>query len=182
MPDAGPAIPRLQYTWEWDRREHLRVFRAVQRNARGGLVLRGIGWVLAAFAVLGVAFVAWAFLTSRRSAAWAELPWVFVLVAWLGLFRWWIPHASARAFRRLHTGPLHLVVDAEGLDTGSEVSNVRMRWPAFRRILEEPDFFLFFFSGRAAFYLPKRAIVGEDALRAFRAHVRAAVGERARLA
>jgi len=109
------------------------------------------------------------------------LQWLILLAFLVGLYRWWMPRAAAKAFAKLHRDPQHLIVDEEIVDSGSEVSRMQLRWDAIRRAVETPEFFLLFFTGQVAVYVPKRAMGSTSEIIEFRDVLRARLGDRARL-
>ncbi len=179
MQVASSAIARQGFSWDWDGSEYVRVHRAVQRHARG--FARAFVWVVAACAACGALLIVYWFASGRMEAAFGILPWVVILLLWLSLLWTWLPRASARAQLKFGAGPRHLIVDAEGVDAGSEAARTVIKWPLILRAVETPEFFLLFYNAQCAYWVPKRAMGGGAELEAFRNRLRNALGERARL-
>jgi hypothetical protein len=167
----------LRYTWDWTREEHLRLHRALSRHAAARIWINGVLAVVglfAAFAIV-VAFV------SRTAVLPVVLPWALVLGVWTFILKWWPPRASARAHARLHRGPQRLELTDEALENRCDVCSSRLRWEAFKRAVETPDFFFVFYTPNCAVYLPKRVLGGGDQLRHVRDVLRTHLQDRAAL-
>jgi hypothetical protein len=54
------------------------------------------------------------------------------------------------------------VVSDDGIEAHCVTSDVKIQWRGISRVLETPEFFLFFTTPNCAFQLPKRAIPAEQ--------------------
>ena len=97
---------------------------------------------------------------------------MLVILAWLALVRWGMPHLSARTYARNHRAciphdQIH-VVSHEGIQAQCQTSDVKIQWNGISRVLETPEFFLFFTTPQCAFKVPKRAIPTAEQVEAVR--------------
>jgi hypothetical protein len=144
-------------------------------------------WVARAFLVfVGIALVvglitlAYYVVVGAMASALSLLPWLLIMGFWIGLLRWWVPRASATAFRKVNRGLIRFSMDDHEIENGSETVSTKLKWETIERAVETPEVVLLFYTGNCALYLPKRAVPGED-LPGIRATIRAKVGPRAKL-
>ena len=163
---------RLEFRFLWNAAEHRRFYDVVRRAvARRGTTR----WVYAgAFAF--VAILAASQIRSNGDSAvgyaFAVAPYLIIAGLWLAFARWGMPHLSARAYERNHQACIPhdqvRVVSDDGIEARCVTSDVRMQWSGISRVLETPEFFLFFTTPNCAFQLPKRAIPNTEQLEALR--------------
>ena len=58
--------------------------------------------------------------------------------------------------------PLTHSWDETGVHISTAVANIELKWTGLHKIRETPDMFMFYYSTRLAYYLPKRAIPQTD--------------------
>jgi hypothetical protein len=168
-------VSTLSYRWAWSTEEHLRLHRALMREVAGRGTLRlvraGILLFVAGTLVLG----GYRWLQGDSHTLTGMIPWLLLVGVWWAIFSRLIPRSSAKAFQKLHHGDQWLRLSPEGVETGCDVCSTRLRWEAFKRAVETPDFFLLFYSGQCAVFLPNRVLGSReesDRLRSFlQAHV-----------
>jgi hypothetical protein len=163
-PEASETSP-LAFAWEWDRAEYIRLHRALMREAwrnPGARLFRTLA-LLGGVVLLGI--LLYPLLRGEAGMLRAYIPWILLVIFWVVLFRWMLPHLNARAYRKLHRGTLRLRLDEEGVESGCEVCSNRLRWNAFSRAVETPEFIFLFYSPQCAMYLPKRALGPGDGQR-----------------
>jgi hypothetical protein len=94
--EADP--PRLAYSWDWSRVEHIRLHKALLREVRRHgsfrLVRAGVFLVIGA----GALFVLYHAFLGNLTPLVRVVPWVVLIGAWWLLFSWLLPRSSARAY------------------------------------------------------------------------------------
>ncbi|MEX2281945.1 MAG: YcxB family protein [Gemmatimonadota bacterium] len=152
----------LTYEFRLDPDETIRAIRDVQRR-------QGFGWLHSAIwhwalwpVVVGMA-VLYFFLPTDLRALWLVGIVAFLLAALAGLtpsvVRWQL-RRDYRETPSLQGIQVYQFSDA-GLTITGGATMVTLGWDAFVDAAETTEFFLFYYSKRQAYYLPKRA-VGED--------------------
>lgn len=172
----------FSYHVAWDRKEHARAHGEVLRKGtpwltwlmRGAIVMAG----LTALAVLGS--------TDATPAAGllAILPWIVIVALWVFLLRYSTGWIAARQVAKNDpdiVGGHTRVFREDGLYMSGATSSTRLSWDRIRRVVETDEFFHFFWTTNAAYYLPKRVIPTPQEEELFRAFVRGRIGERATL-
>ena len=174
--------------WRVTADEHVRAVLALQRyhaNRERRLTreLRAAALILLGVALL--ALIGWRW---WRTGA----PPVALIIAFAVPAIWIASLLSTRAFavrhaarRQLRENPLvteerRYIFDDGGLTIGGQSFEDRFPWSDVTHIAETPEFFLIF-TGRSAYYLPKRAIAWPETLDGLREIFGNAVGERAKV-
>jgi hypothetical protein len=161
-------MERLEYRYRWDRSEHQRFYRALQREARGSkvrlLVLIWIG-LLAALSVF-------AFIRARPEQRSVAALWpVGFFAVYLVFDLWGLAYMNARAYERTHAQCIPndqvRVLSDEGLAARCTIGDASIRWAGIVRVRETPEFFLFFTTPRCAIQLPKRVVAEPQEVRAW---------------
>jgi hypothetical protein len=67
----------------------------------------------------------------------------------------------------------------DGLTMSSEGSSILVRWPSILQAVETKEFFLFYYSPKAAYYLPRRVVGRDNQEGALRAGLREKLGAKA---
>ena len=75
--------------------------------------------------------------------------------------------------------PQRYELTAAGLVMSGGAASVTLGWEAILEVTETPEFYLFFFSKRCAYYLPKRVVGGAAEQRSLRTFLRMHLGSRA---
>jgi len=154
----GAAIVNdTDYTWtfEFDTREHQRGDLAIMRHERWSLWRQLAGGAVGACALMTLVMAvvnptmrATALLIAVMSAFWVS---ILLLRGVL----------SAYQFKKLNP-PGHreimIGLNVDGFRTATFVGRVNINWPAIKRVVETSAFFLFYVTGTAAYYVPKRVI------------------------
>lgn len=169
----------LEYRFRWTAPEHRQFYRALRREvARTTASGKVVPLVVIGFG----GYVLWDAARMGRSAMGIAALfglWLVFFGGAMALVQSLTPFLSARTYRRTHGCIAEDQVRAitpEGLEARCTDSTVSVRWSAVRRVVETPDFFLFFTTPRCAIQLPKRSVADPDVLRrAVRSHL----GERA---
>jgi len=152
-------LPPLTFPASWDASEHRRAARTVYK-------LRVRSWwdrLRLPFFVLWLAIVITPgfFLPDGWSYLWSVSPWVALAFLWLVSWALLWPRLSARNVAKndpdARAGYTR-VIDATGLHLHGATSRVSLTWERIHRVVETPEFFLFYFGPKIAYYLPKRAV------------------------
>lgn len=153
------------YTFDWQLREHAGVVGLLVRERFQSGVWRMIRWlVVVILALATIATLASLLLHDYSSAA--RLGPLVVLVGgatfwfeqWTGLIRAWQVQRMDPAVRH----PISHALEESGLHIITRAAETRLDWGGLHRVRETPGFFMFYYSERIAYYLPKR-VVGTEA-------------------
>ena len=171
---TGMTAP-LTYEFQIDSAETVRASRAVQRRQRFAWVAWAIWPLLLALAVF--------YLTS--GVPWQNL-WLLGLGAlFLLTLQSLTPWIQRRQLKRAYAetpnlrGPQAYQFSDAGVAITGGAATTTLGWDSFVEVAETEEFFLFFYSKRGAYYVPKRAVGKEIYQRALRALLRAKLGTRA---
>lgn len=162
------------YTFDWRLGEHAHVIGLLVRERfRSGLwrVIRLL--VISVLAVAAVGTVASGLLGDLASAL--RLGFLVILV---GGMTFWFEKLTGRVrawqVRRMDPAvrhPISLALEESGLRVITEAAETRLRWDGLHKVRETPDFFMFYYSPRIAYYLPKRVLSGQAEIDAVRASI-----------
>lgn len=175
----------LEFAFRWDRAEHRRLLRAVERHRERAMVEQVARWaVLVSLAVVTtmIALVAIQRDDVARLVRW--LPWLafyLVVLGHRGPLHAWL---GARRLAREAPGadvPVRFRVGPDGVEARWGRVAWTARWDEVRRVVETEDGFLFFDSPRTALVLPARAAEDDAGREALRQQVRRGVGGAAEL-
>ena len=176
----------LEYRFRWTAPAHRAFYRALQREVSRRGVLR---FVVPGAIVVILVVVLFAVVGTRVPAATALLtmsPYLVLFALWLALLKWGLAYVSAYSYRRAHAPCIPhdqiRVVNTEGLEARCVTSTVQVRWPGIVRVVETPEFLLFFTTPSCAIQLPKEAVPDEEGLEELRTSLRHYLGARAELA
>jgi YcxB-like protein len=151
-------------TFDFNSKEYYRALRAMMRyNRAARLLLPTLGVGMPALAIWFWVIRDW----DRLTVAGAILngaPWIVVSAFYLAIP--WLT-ATVLARRALRDEPnvrgeQTRIVTSAGLEVRGANYVQQFNWPDIVRTVETPEFFLFFYNRRAAQYLPKRALNGND--------------------
>jgi len=116
---------------------------------------------------------------------WQEL-WLLGLAAlFLGSLTVLVPWVQRRQFRRAYSEtpglrePQVYQFDGDRLVMSAGATTMTLGWDAILEVVETDEFFLFFYSKRCAYYLPKRAMGADSEQHRLRELLRSALGTRA---
>lgn len=165
----------LTYSFELDAAEVVRASQAIEKRARRpGPTLLLFG---AVFAVPVIAAVNGSFGAVVR-------PYLLIMVAiFLVALAW--PFVQRRRLHGLFAntpsfqGPQTYRLGEENLELSTPLAQSHVRWDALVEVAETEEFFLFYFSKKRAYYLPKVAVGGPEDQEKLRQVIEARVGARA---
>lgn len=147
------------YTFDWRFQEHARISTFLFRDLYRGIVWRVLGWTLVALVTLLFLFAA--FIGELAVLLLKLAPWLLQLLIWWVLVRSGIGWLLAWRIRRLDPNVSHPhihTIAQSGLKVQLHTADMELRWSGMFKVRELPDFFLFYYSKRSAYYLPKRSI------------------------
>ena len=170
-----PPLTTLSYQLTLDPAETVRASRAVEHRARRP------GPTLALFGIC-LAPIVGAFVTKTVDRVLP--PYLLVLgVVGLGALAW--PLVQRYRLRRLYAdtpslrGDQRYVLTPEQFECANALAHSAMRWEGLTEIAETDEFFLFYFSKKVAYFLPKKVIGGAAEEERLRSFLRDRVGTRA---
>jgi hypothetical protein len=165
----------LTYEFQIDSAETVRASRAVHRRQRFAWLVWAIWPLLLALAVLYLA----------SGVPWQNLWLLGVVALFLLTLQWLTPWIQRWRLRRAYAetpnlrGPQVYRFSDAGLSITGGAATVTLGWDSFVEAAETDEFFLFFYSKRYAYYVPKR-VVGKGIYQsALRGLLRAKLGPRA---
>lgn len=165
---AGPGY--VAATYLWDAAEYRRWFRENERHSRPRIIPRVMAVVTVLLIAMMIGLSAW--LGEWSPQVIALVPTLTFLLA----FRWFgLPFMAARVFARQVPDarhPLQTVVSPQGVRVNTATATGEVAWTGLEKVVETPEFFLFFIADRNSRYLPKRALNGADGLARVRELVR----------
>ncbi|SRR6266566_4898164 len=177
------TIARHQYTFRWTFDDHMRAQRQVMRHMIGGTWLKILPGLAAALLLIVVIALIVAGPTSRSEAFFTALPYVLILALIVFMMRWGSPWLAARRTQRddpAVRGDFTHSVGDHAFTIEAAGSKVELTWDHIRQVVETPDFFLYYYRPKWAYFTPKRAIPPAD-LPSLRAALRSHLGTRVRL-
>ncbi len=123
-------------------------------------------------------------LDANSGALLSLLPWAIVLVLWLLFFRYWAPRLIARNVAKNDPsvkGVIYHRIADDGLHIRTSVATLTLAWSHILQVVETPDFLLYYYAPRNAYFTPRRAIP-EATLQDLRDALHRLLGPRAHLA
>ena len=151
----------FSFTFDWRADEHARVTSLLIREQFSSGLWRIIKWAVVLILVLSAALtLATAAAGDVRSTM--QLGPLTLVVAGL---TWKLPILTGRlhAWRIRRNDPnvghpITHTFDDSGLHIGMRTLNAELKWAGMNRVRETPDMFLFYYSRRTAYFLPKRVV------------------------
>ena len=101
--------------------------------------------------------------------------WWLIALFWLAAVWWLTPRSSARTMAKLRLGQQRFIMDDQMIGAETAIGKHQLKWSAIRRVVETPNFLLFFVTDNDAHYLPKRAVPTAAALAEVRALIKRTV-------
>lgn len=159
------------YTFDWRLKEHAHVTSLLVRERFQSGVWRGVRWfVVIVLALATVATLASALLGDFGSAL--RLGALVLLVGgltfwfekWTSLIRAWQVQRMDPAVR----GPISHALEELGLRVITNAAEIHLKWDRLHKVRETPELFMFYYSRRVAYYLPKRVLGGQAGVEAVR--------------
>jgi hypothetical protein len=153
-----------KHTFDWRLREHAHVIRLLVRERLGSGWWRVFRWVV----IFVLAAAAAAAVGSLLLGDLASASRLLVLGLLVGVLTFRFPELTGwlRAWQvsRIDPAvkhPISHVLEESGLRILTNKAETHIRWEGLKKVRETSDLFMFYYSDRIAFYLPKRVLEGE---------------------
>jgi hypothetical protein len=166
----------LTYTYEWRAKEHSQVLRVLTKELLASGWYRAAKWVVVAVLVAGTAVAVLELVGGKAADAIGLVPWLLLVLFWMLLFARLGPWLQTRQFRRHDPNvsyPFVHTLTADGLHVATHTTETDLKWAGMEKVRETPSTFMFYYSKRCAYYLPKRAIGGPHDVETAREWIRA---------
>jgi len=154
----------MEFRSQFDTQEFLRASKAVEHLT----TKRHFTWLLAfglPLFITGLSlFVAY---SNAEEPVWARValwPWLFfplLSLAGIPLLTRWQLLRAVKANPRL-SGEMVRIVSAEGLESRDAGTAARFEWRAVQRVVTTDEFYLFFYTKKCAYFLPRRLVSAEE--------------------
>lgn len=165
----------ISYTFRWRAADHAEVTSLLVREQFGSGTGRLVKWIVAAI----VAFAALVALAAAALGDWGAsirlAPWTLAVAVLLLGFGRLTGRLRAWQVGRMDPNvghPFIYTLTDTGLRIGLHTFEAELKWEGMDRVRETRNMFLFYYSPRAAYFLPKRA-VGAEHMDALRKQIRA---------
>ena len=158
-----PAEPT--FTFDWRFREHAAVCQYLSQEQMTGFGWRLFHWGLLALTVLATLLGIVNTLLGDAATFLTYGPWVLLLLLILAFLRRGTGMLRAWQTRRSDPNVSHPFthrLTQSGLSVSTHTADLDLRWDGMFKVRELPDFFLFYYSKRIAYYLPKRVVGDQD--------------------
>ena len=165
----------LSFTFHWDFGEHARLTNFLTREYFSRGVWKFVGWGLLLLFVAGILFTILGALAGATRAALETAPWLVLIALWVWLLRrgtGWLQAWQVRRSDPNVKSPFTYQLADSGLQVKTRTADLELKWEGMYRVRERPEGFMFYYNARCAYQLPKRAVGGDDALRAVRSYIR----------
>jgi hypothetical protein len=153
---------RFEYSFEFNRAEHLRACRAIHKHAIRNPWSRGI--FLGTLWLFGIMFVINIRADLQRKRFPVMLPGLIALAS-ISAIPFINFYVSARKWEKRNPAGHRTVtinVSNAGFHTSSFWGSTDLRWEAILQVVEIREFFLFYVARKVAYYLPKRVMTAQD--------------------
>lgn len=151
----------MTYTFDWQPREHALVTRLLIREQFSSGAWRVLKWGVVGFVALSALLALALALQGDAAGAMRLVPWLIPVILLLLFFGRLSGRIRARQVQRHDPNvahPLTHTLDEQGFHVTSHTAHVDLGWDGLHKVRETPDLFLFYYSARLAYYLPKRAL------------------------
>jgi hypothetical protein len=164
------------YTFDWRADEHAGVTSLLVREQFGSGIRRVMKWGVVIILVLG-AVVAMATAIAGSLAEAMPLGALVIAVAALvlafGRLAGWIQAWQLKRHDPNVAHPITHSLDESGYHVSTRTTDLDIKWGGVHKVRETPELFMFYYSSRLAYYLPKRALPNPEEVAELRAWVRA---------
>src|ERR1051326_4108960 len=172
-------MPLHEYSFHWTPSVYVRATHAISRHMRGPISL-----IPMLFTAAFILFLAALASTDSPGAPWALFGCGAFSILFASYLYWGAPWFRARRVLRedpcAQDGVRHTIAPEAFFVRTSGVA-VEVKWGHIVQVVETPEFLLFYFNKRGAYFTPKR-VIPENDLPTLRASLLHLVGDRARLA
>lgn len=163
------------YTFDWRLKEHAQVISILMRERLGTGLWRVARWIV-------IIILALATVVTLASAALGDFGSVLrlgPLVLLVGAMTFWFDRITARIrawqVQRMDPAvrkPITHVFEESGLRVVTTAVETHLKWDGMHKVRETPDLFMFYYSERIAYYLPKRVVGGTSEVDEVRRQIR----------
>lgn len=164
-----------RFTFSWQASEHAEVVRLLVREQMRSGLWRAAKWLtllVVAIAWLVVLITIWLGDWRSLNALLPLLLAVTVLLVGFGRITGWLRAIQVRKNDPNVAHPFTYEFGDSGLRLKLHTLSSELRWAGMARIRETADMFLFYYSPRTAYFLPKRAIGPGSEIEALRGWIR----------
>jgi hypothetical protein len=159
------------YSFDWQLREHAHVVRLLMQERLGSGIWRVMRWAVVIILALATVLAVASALLGDFGSALRLGPLVILVGGMTFWFETWTGWIRAWQIRRMDPATLHplsLALEETGLRVITKAAETHLKWEGLHKVRETPDLFMFYYSPRIAYYLPKRAARGHDGIDAVR--------------
>ncbi len=168
--------PSRRYTFDWRPEEHGRVTSLLVREQFGAGIRRVMKWGVLGVVILGALVATAAALSGGPAEAWPLgflVIAVAALVLGLGRLAGWIQAWQLKRHDPNVAHPITHFLDESGYHISTRTTDIDLRWDGLHKVRETPEWFMFYYSRRLAYYLPKRALASREEVAELRTWIRA---------
>lgn len=151
----------FSFTFDWRAAEHARVTALLIREQFSSGVGRVLRWVVVLVLVLSASLT----LALVAAGDWTFVAQLGPLTLLVSVLTWRFPTLTGRIhawrIRRADPNvghPMTHTFDDSGFRIGMRTGSTELKWAGLNRVRETPDTFLFYYSRRTAYFLPKRLV------------------------
>jgi hypothetical protein len=165
----------VSYTFDWRRSEHAQVSALLVRELFATGMRRVLRWIVVAVWTAGVLLAAAGIGLGDAGIAWRLAPLlvaVGVLVLVFYRLTGWLQAWQVGRHDPNVAHPVTHTVDAAGFTATTHAATVHLKWDGMYKVRETATMFLFYYTGRYAYFLPKRAVGAPPAVDELRERIR----------
>ena len=155
----------LSFTFDWRPGEHAHVTSLLVREQFSSGLWRVLKWTVVLVLILSATLTITAAAAGDLNSAMQLGPLALVVSG----LTWKLPILTGRLqawrVRRSDPNVAHPIthtLDDSGLHIGMRTLNAELKWAGMNRVRETSDMFLFYYSRRTAYFLPKRVVGTAD--------------------
>jgi hypothetical protein len=168
---AASLSEPIIYTFDWHAKDHASCIQTITRETYRRGFARLMKWcVYAVLAVASVLFIV-STVAGDFETAGAFVPWILLLIFWIVFIGTFIGRIQAWSARRQDPNiahPFTYTFSDEGFHVSMKSTDVDQRWSGLDKVRETDNLFMFYYTPRCAYYLPKRVLEGDAQVDSFR--------------
>ena len=167
------------YTFDWRPEEHGRVTSLLVREQFGSGIRRVMKWGVLGVVILGalVASATAVSVSTTDPITFATVGLLVIavtaLVLGFGRLAGWIQAWQLKRHDPNVAHPITHFLDESGYHVTTRTTDIDLRWDGLHKVRETPEWFMFYYSRRLAYYLPKRALASREEAAELRTWIRA---------
>jgi hypothetical protein len=151
------------YTFDWQLKEHAHVIALLMRERLESGAWRVVRWAVVIILALATVLAGASALLGDFGSAIRLGPLVILvggMTFWFEKGAGWIRAWQVRRMDPAVLHPLSHAFEVTGLRVTAKAAETHLKWEGLHKVRETPDLFMFYYSPRIAYYLPKRAVGG----------------------